>query len=248
MNPIYGPPVDTNDCEDLRLECVTTCVGFDDLLDVTLTLNHAHVDTMIVVTSHDDRRTQAVAHKHGAVCVQTDLFRKNGRKFNKGAAINAGMDWFQYKGWRLHLDADMVLPDNFRRMLFNHTHLDKDTLYGADRVNVIGRSNIKKVLETPQHLHRALVEPPTTDPIGARFVCPLNGYLPLGFFQLWHARCQKDYPYSLGTAAHDDTMFAAQWPRSKRAHLPTVVCYQLCPAQPEWGMNWNGRTSPRLKD
>ena len=61
MNP-YALP---NPPESLRLEAVTACFGFDDLLDATLALNHPHLDTTIVVTSHDDRRTQAVAHKHG---------------------------------------------------------------------------------------------------------------------------------------------------------------------------------------
>lgn len=139
MNPYalpHGP-------ESLRLEAVTACVGFDDLLDATLALNHPHLDTMIVVTSHDDRRTQAVAHKHGATCVQTDLFKKNGRAFNKGAAINAGLSRFQYHGWRLHLDADIALPDNFRRVLFNHTHLDPACIYGADRCDVIGCEELR---------------------------------------------------------------------------------------------------------
>ena len=71
MNPYTLPPSP----ESLRLEAVTVCVGFDDVLDVTLALNHPHVDTMIVVTSHDDRRTHRVARKHGAICVQTDIER-----------------------------------------------------------------------------------------------------------------------------------------------------------------------------
>ena len=125
--------------ESLRIEAITTCVGFDDILDITLGLNHPHLDTMIVITSHDDKKTQHVAQKHGAVCVQTDLFKKNGRNFNKGAAINAGMARYQYHGWRLHLDSDIILPDNFRRMLFNHTHLDENCIYGADRIDVIGK-------------------------------------------------------------------------------------------------------------
>jgi hypothetical protein len=91
------------DREARRIEAVTTCVGFDDLLDLTLGLNHPQVDHFIVVTSHEDRKTEKVCHKHSATCVKTDLFRKNGRSFNKGAAINAGFDYFQYHGWRLHV-------------------------------------------------------------------------------------------------------------------------------------------------
>lgn len=239
--------------EDLRLEAVTVSVGFDDLLDVTLGLNHPHLDTMIVVTSHDDTLTHAVCAKHGAFCVQTDLFKKNGRNFNKGAAINAGFGYFQYHGWRLHVDADILFPDNFRRVLFNHTYLNRNTLYGCDRVDVVGEQELTDYINArhtnPQHQQRAIVRPPVNNrQVGGRFVSSLHGYLPLGFFQLWHASAQKNYPYSLGTAAHDDTMFAALWPEAYRVHLPTVIVGHLCSRDPVWGENWDGkRQQPRLK-
>ena len=244
MNP-YAMP---DGPESLRLEAVTVCVGFDDLLDATLTLNHPHLDTMIVVTSHDDRRTQAVAHKHGATCVQTDLFKKNGRAFNKGAAINAGLSRFQYHGWRLHLDADIALPDNFRRVLFNHTHLDAACIYGADRCDVIGHDELRATrARDPQHACGAFVSPQHHRPLSPRYVDALRGYVPIGFFQLWHAHAQKPYPYSLGTAAHDDVMFAEQWATEHRRHLPTVICHHLCARAPTLGENWEGhRRQPRL--
>jgi hypothetical protein len=238
----YHQPPPPND--DLRLEAVTTCVGFDDILDVTLAYNHPHVDSLTVVTSHDDRRTQSVCHKHGVTCVQSDLFSKNGRHFNKGAAINAGMARFQYHGWRLHLDADIILPDNFRRLLFNHTHLDKRSLYGCDRVDVIGVGDMHAARRHPQHGHGCFLS--AGHPVSPRYVDTLHGYLPLGYFQLWHADCQKSYPYSLGTAAHDDCLYAALWPRSHRHHLSTVIVHHLCSRPPRLGENWDGRTSPRL--
>ena len=244
-----------HDLESLRLEAVTVSVGFDDLLDVTLTLNHPHVDTMIVVTSHEDYRTQQVASKHGAICVTTDLLGKNGRKFNKGAAINAGMSHFQYHGWRLHIDSDIALPDNFRRILFNHSHLDRECLYGVDRFDVIGKEKIDGLQSLfgrfPQHRLRFLVDP-THDrnliaPMGGRLVGTLDGYTPLGYFQLWHSSRQKEYPFSLGDAAHDDVMFARKWPVSQRRLLPSVAVYHLCPSTPHWGENWDGnRRQDRL--
>jgi hypothetical protein len=239
------------DAESLRLEAVTACVGFDDLLDVTLPLNHPQVDTFIVVTSHDDRATQQVAKKHGAICVQADLFKKNGRHFNKGAALNAGMGRFQYHGWRLHLDADIILPDNFRRVLFNHTHLDRSCLYGADRIDIIGLGELDclraRWLKSQQAAWSFLVNPAHQRPIGSRYVDTLRGYLPLGFFQLWHAANQHPYPWSLGTAEHDDILFADQWPQSQRRHLPTVVTYHLSARKPAWGENWDGfRQQPRI--
>lgn len=234
--------------ESLRLEAVTACVGFDDLLDVTLTLNHPHLDTMIVVTSHDDHRTHAVVRKHGAICVQTDLFRKNGRTFNKGAALNSGFGRFQYQGWRLHLDSDIVLPDSFRRVLFNHTHLDQRCIYGADRCDVVGMDELRAIRSRdPQHAHSFFISSQHHRPLSPRYVDPLRGYVPIGFFQLWHAQAQKSYPYSLGTAAHDDVMFAEQWAAEHRRHLPTVICHHLCAQEPKLGENWDGqRRQPRL--
>lgn len=253
-HPGYCPPPPCDDLyviEALRLEAVTVCVGFDDFLDVTLALNSPHLDSMIVVSDHNDRKTHAIAKKHGAICVQTDLLRKNGRNFNKGAAINAGMDHFQYHGWRMHLDADIVLPDNFRRLLFNHSHLDSAAIYGADRVDVIGKrtlNELRRGLEKePQHAFRCLISPRHDAPMSPRYVDNLRGYVPIGFFQLWNARAQKPYPYSLGGAAHDDVMFAAQWPHGYRRHLPTAVVYHLCAREPKWGENWDGnRKQPRL--
>jgi hypothetical protein len=245
-----GVVAETQANEALRLEAVTVCVGFDDLLDLTLELNHPHLDTLIVVTSHADRATQAVARKHGAICVETDLFGKNGRHFNKGAAINAGFARFQYHGWRLHLDADIALPDNFRRILFNHTVLDRDCIYGADRVDVVGAEALRQAQgggQPPQHLHGFMVAPVPSHPLSARYVDTLRGYVPIGFFQLWHCSTQKDYPWSLGTAAHDDVMFAEQWPAPYRRHLPTVICRHFCTASPALGENWDGaRRQPRI--
>lgn len=244
------------DAEFLRLEVVLTCVGFDDLLDFTLDFNRNHFDTFIVVTSHDDRATQQVGWKHGCTVVPTDLFQKNGRNFNKGAAINAGLNYLQWAGWRLHMDCDIVLPDGFRRVLFNNTHLDPDCLYGCDRVDIVGEDNIRKLAghfaRFPQHRNQGLVDAThgrgIVAPLGSRHVNDLEGYTPLGFFQLWNAAAHKSYPYSKGSAAHDDTMFAHLWPLENRRHLPSVVCYHICPKRPVQCENWDGyRKQPRLK-
>lgn len=243
------PTAPAQSWESHKLEAVIVCVNFDDMLDVTLPMNHPHVDNMVIVTSHQDTKTQAVAKKYGATCVLTDLFSKNTRKFNKGAAINAGFGYFQYKGWRMHLDADIVLPDNFRRMMFNHTTLNESTIYGADRVNVVGLQELWDVRANPQAAERCLVHSNTNHPHEHRYVDPVEGYLPIGYFQMWHASCQKPYPFSLGDASHDDAMFAALWPRGYRQLLPSAICYHLVAQPPTWGENWDGeRRHPRLSD
>jgi hypothetical protein len=235
-------------------------VGFDDILDCTLGFNHPHVDMMVVVTSHQDKKTQDVVKKHGATLVVTDLVKKNDRQFNKGAAINAGFGHFQYNGWRLHIDSDIILADNFRRILFNHTHLNPMFLYGADRLDIMGLEGLealrKSSLSMPQHMYSSGVSPAHGGAVhqknpsssNARFVCKLHGYCPIGFFQLWHATYHRPYPYSLGTAAHDDVLFATQWQEAHRRLLPSVFCYHLVASPPYYGQNWDGnRRQPRLK-
>jgi hypothetical protein len=238
------PPV------EIKIEVVIVCVGFDEILDITLTYNHGHFDTVIVVTTHADQATHAVANKHGAILVQSDLFYKNGRKFNKGAAINAGFNRFQYYGWRMVLDADILLPATFRRLLLNHTHLDTNSIYGADRVDIVGPAELRRLqaalAATPQHSWNAFVNPTHPRPASPRYLDRLHGYVPIGFFQLWHATCQKEYPWSLGTAAHDDVAFATQWPENSRRLLPSMFCYHLCAEEPKLGENWEGRRQPRF--
>lgn len=54
-DPNFSNQQSLYDSESTRLEIVTTCVGFDDILDATLSKNHAHADTYIVVTT--DRKS-----------------------------------------------------------------------------------------------------------------------------------------------------------------------------------------------
>ena len=247
----------TYERDSLRLEAVTTCVGFDDLLDFNLTHNHQHFDTFIVVTSHADTKTQKVALKHGCIMVTSDAFYKNGRNFNKGAAINAGFGYWQYYGWRMHIDCDIMLPDKFRQTLFNHTHLERECLYGADRIDVVGKDAINamhsKLKKFPQRRGAYLVDATAGNTVfgklGGRLVRNLDGYLPIGYFQLFHASTQKEYPFSLGTAAGDDVLFAGLYPLPHRRLLPTVVCYHICPSYPRQRENWDGhRKQKRLED
>lgn len=243
-----------------RLEIIVSCVGFDDILKVTLAQNHAHADNLVVATSHEDKATQSLCRQFSVRCVPTDLFQKNGRNFNKGAGVNAAFGYFQYHGWRLHLDADIMLPDNFRRILFNHTSLDACCLYGADRFDVIGAEGVRKLreaqVETPQLMHHSGVSPVYGGAVypempsasSARYVHTTHGYVPIGFFQLWHSSHQPaEYPYSLGNAAHDDVLFGTLWPVANRRLLPSVFVAHVCGKPPTTGENWNGhRRQPRI--
>ena len=145
------------------LEGLTVSVNYADFLDETLTQNLGHFDEFAVVTARDDRATQAVCDRHGVICVKSDVYREDPLDhFNKGLMINLGLAHLRNRGWLLHLDADIVLPDRLRFIL-NKSRLDEDCLYGADRVNVVGRGPWEALERSAayqrQYRHRYLVSP-----------------------------------------------------------------------------------------
>ena len=249
----YMNRTETNffDRDKLKLELVTVSVGFDDILDVTLAENHQQCDHLIVVTTHDDLKTQSVCRKYGVTCVPTDTFTKFPNEFRKGAGINRGFDFFQYYGFRGYIDADCILPNNFNRILFNHTVLDQSVLYGCDRINISGLKELqtvkKRLTSNPQHAYGFLINPSHDGAFGSRYLDGNDSYCPIGFFQLWHSSHQKPYPSSKNEASHDDISFAKLWPKEKRQLLPSAFCYHLVPeGELLFGANWKGRTQPRL--
>ncbi len=237
----------------MRLEAVIVCKDYSDFLAETLPLNLQHFDDVVVVTHHDDKKTQKICARNSVDCIQTAIFHENGSSFNKGAGINVGLDNSPRKDWHIHLDADIVLPHGFRRMLDKH-QLNPKNIYGADRVNVYGWEAWQKLKPklTPHYLDRWFIDPgfchsetvPEGTRFGARVIHMEYGWIPIGFFQLWHSSQPHRYNYKRGAAAGTDVMFPAQWPRENRILLPEVVCYHL-DSEPthQIGTNWKGRKS-----
>jgi hypothetical protein len=231
----------------MYLEGVTVSVNYADFLEETLSHNLAHFDEFAVVTAADDRATQAVCDRHGVICVKSDVHREDPLdRFNKGLMINLGLAHLRNRGWLMHLDADIVLPDRLRFM-FNKSRLDEDCLYGADRVHVVGRRNWEAVQRSAsyrrQYRYRYLVSPPG-DRLGSRLIHNEYGYCPLGCFQLWHSRHRdRRYHFAQGSAEHSDVLFALQWPAARRILLPGVFVYHLESEPARIGANWNGRVT-----
>src|ERR1700684_2367263 len=105
------------------------CVDYDDFLAVTLPVNQAHFDKIVVVTDMQDERTAAVASRFANVTLhRTDAFYAGGAAFNKGAALEEGFDILGRAGWICILDADILLPK-----IFDLPPLAGGWLYGARR-------------------------------------------------------------------------------------------------------------------
>ncbi len=227
------------------LECVIVCHNYSDFLATTLPDNMQFFDRVVVVTGYEDKKTQALCAKYSVDCVQTGIMHDRGAAFNKGLCVNLGLGHLHQTDWVLHLDADIVLPHDFRRLL-DHARLRKENLYGADRVNVYGYEhwNNHKHKREPSHVHRYFIEPPHEFPLGARIIHHDHGYVPIGYFQLWHGT--RRYPTHQGNAEHTDVLFACQWPRYQRVLLPEIICYHLESATEPgpFGTNWSGRVTP----
>ena len=120
----------------MRIEAVTVCKGFGDLLEHSILHNQALFDRWMIVTSPDDDATHRVCKHHGIDFVDTDSFTRKGEKFNKSLGINTGLAHLSCTDWMLHLDADTLLPPQTRRFLEN-ADLDTHAIHGIDRFNMV---------------------------------------------------------------------------------------------------------------
>jgi len=93
------------------MKAIIVCVDYWDYLKVTLPWNKEHFSRIVVVTSHEDRRTQQVVKAIGsAECWVTNAFYRDGHPFNKGRAIEEAFDVLGREGWFCQLDADVLIP------------------------------------------------------------------------------------------------------------------------------------------
>lgn len=158
-----------SDDRKIYLEAVLVSVGYGDTLKFTLPKNKKHFDKIIVITDYNDHKTKQICIDNGVECIITDCFYKNGAKFNKGAAINQGYSNLKHYDWCVNLDADIILPDNFRHSFLAH-ELDKNLLYGAPRKFVWNMSQYSK-LENNGNLEEELL---TLDGIGCGYFQAFN--------------------------------------------------------------------------
>lgn len=233
------------------LAAVTVCVNYADFLEHALEANKKLIDKWIIVTDLKDHKTKELCDLHKVECVQTDAFYKHGR-FNKFAGVNAGLKLIHKDSWVLFLDGDIILHPTIRRVI-NNLNLQKDCIYGMDRLNCSGIKKWKKYKAGRGVLTDSWILTDAGLPIGARLVHHyghsgengrFEGYRPLGFFQLCHKNYFETYPQDETNGAdHCDLIFARQWPRAKRILIPELFVIHLESERSE-GVNWYGRKSP----
>ena len=235
--------------ESKKVELVMTCVNYGDFLAWTLPAARNLFDRTIIVTSPNDIRTKRICEHYHVQCVETDVWFSEGNIFNKAKGINIGLKNLDLDGWVIHMDADIVLPPRTRNVL-ELLKLDRSCIYGIDRLECIGFKNWIDYFIDPIPMHEKQtfvhLQPFQT---GSR-ICHFNsGYIPIGYFQLWHPRNSgvKEYPEVHGAADRTDVLFALKWSREQRRLLPEIVGIHLCSDAREMGANWHGRTTKEFK-
>lgn len=231
----------------MYIEAVTVCVNYSDFLAHTLPLNKHHFDDWVIITTREDKETQKLCSYHNVKCLTTDRFTENGEPFNKAKGINEGLLFHSKRDWMVHVDADMVLPANFRQIVQN-MELYKNDIYGCDRLMCPTFDDWIEHVKKPKLIYDNWIYIHLNAfPIASR-VADYNGsgYAPIGYFQMWHPMTSKItlYPEEHGAADRTDMMFAKQWKRKNRQMIPELIAIHLDSENAtveSMGKNWYGR-------
>lgn len=214
-----------DDCHAARgggVTGITICVEYDDLLSITLPRNVRHLTECLVVTSPDDVRTQKLASDIPDVrLLVTDAFTRHGSEFNKGLAMEEGLQTLRDDSPIIIWDADTLFPDTMRL-----PPVLPDCLYGPTRRMLEDPSTYYDRMDWEKQHRTVDVEYP-------------------GFFQLFDpgSGCLQDQPYwydpTFAHAGGGDAFFQTLFPHKVRLSFDVL---HLGPRD----ANWFGRTTQRL--
>src|SRR5208282_2703014 len=242
----------------INIETVIVSCGYSDFLNESLRENLPHLDFVVVVTCPEDEETQKVCRKYCVHYVMSNDYEINGSihspgTFNKGRMIRRGFDQISAKDWVMHLDADIILPRRFRRLI-EVADLDRRCIYGSDRQDVVGWDDWQRMKTHAgpwdNHMHENAHWFHPKMKVSSRWISNIHGYAPIGALQLFHGSefiqngyHVRNYPVFHSDAARSDVQFALQWDRQKRLLIPELVVLHLVSEEAPIGANWSGRTT-----
>lgn len=239
----------------MNLEAVTTCVNYGDILSEVAPINRSLFNRWVIVTTPQDEETRAVCKRFNLEIVLTEDFSRDEKGgFSKARGINRGLNVLSAGSWRMHLDADVALPRNLHSLL-EASHLNENGIYGCDRLLVVGWDQWQRHKGSLDFFHdyHYRLDAPKGLAFGTRWVHPKHGYVPIGFFQLWHSDQDewngiriRRYPEVHGNAARCDVQFGLLWDRQHRHLLPEVMALHLESEPAKLGANWRGRKTKRF--
>lgn len=232
----------------MNLEAVTVCVNYADFLAAVAPHNIPILNRWVIVTTDDDPATREVCRRFGLECLTTNEHKRDG-EFSKGRLVERGLQHLSADGWRIHMDADIVLPFQTRRLL-EIAHLDEKKIYGADRVMIQSWAQWMRFKNSGwlTLANHCAVNFPAGIQVGTRWADTSSGYCPIGFFQLWHSDVDlwrgvraRRYPVAHNDACRTDTQHSLQWDRRQRELLAELIVVHLESEPAKLGANWRGR-------
>lgn len=215
-----------------KIELIITSVGYDDYLKETLKFNTKIFDTIHVCTSTRDKKTQIECEKYKEKVnvIKTEVFFENKNPFNKGRAINKGIENLRYNDWVIIGDADCIYPENVKREIeYQEKEKEIDGLFTFYRVSVNSRKELLDFLKN--NTNKFNIE---------------RGYtVGVGYCQIFHQssiyiKNKFYYPEDCEDASWSDILFARLWPKSKRKILNGLVIHLG-----ELNTNWRGRVTKK---
>ncbi len=238
----------------MKIEAVTICKDWSDYLAHTLIFNKNIFDRMIVVTSHEDKATADICEYYHVECLRTNVF---GDEFNKGKALNVGLNRLSRADWLVIFDSDIIFPPRTRHLL-EIAQLREDSIYSAHRQMCPSYEEYVKWLAAPTINHECDVYLhnkgfPLGTQIGKLSKHPNDksdlGFVPIGYFQMWNEKSgiKHNYPEDHAGFANSDLFFAYQWPRQLRSLIPEFSLLHLQTDDHEkMGENWEGRKTKKF--
>lgn len=208
------------------IKAVTVCVGYDDILEITIDRMVQNVDSLTVVTTPSDEKTIKLCESRKSVNIlKTESFYSKGAKFRKGMAVEEGFDLIGRDGWILVIDADILLPEKM-----NLPELRPGKLYSPYR-RILPRADLAK----------ANMEPSSWSNLEK-----FNDGEFAGYFQLFHGSDQvlaKKPWYGIDWmhAGGCDSVFERKWIQANKVR-PEFEVLHIGPV----GVNWNGRVTGRI--
>ena len=239
-----------------KIDVVLVCVGYDDYLAETLPFIAHKVDSVQVVTSPEDTKTQELCEFYGMEPVISHRLHEKGAAFAKGKAINDGINAIENPDWILVLDADIILPEAIEA-LYQMT-LNPGALYYTRRW---GPRSINLVPLALQAIRSGEPWDQIRSQWGSKEKAKFTGrkgnaeeQFPFGYFQLFNVRAKAlrgrkaIYPDRSRTAEHDDLEMGAKVFEGRTVCLPVPMFDVIHLPHGMFQENWSGRATPRLED
>lgn len=204
----------------IDINAVTVCVNFAHYLKYCVS-NKRFFKRWVIVTHKDDWETIDLCKKENLEYILSEKIYE--RTFNKGAAINEGFEYIgKNEEWYCHIDADVLLHDNFPFTFdqtyihgkLRHTYLERIIdhkhqigmmpdalyLYTMGRINLNGDENLKEVDFKDIFRQKDKI---------------VQQWLGWGYFQLFNLNALKEvyknlyqiYPTMSNNAGTDDYIF-----------------------------------------